>query len=86
MAIDKFQNEIKQLLLKTLKLDEVIIKSNGNYFQVIVVGEMFYGMTAVQKQQIIYKPLTKYITNNKIHALSIKVYTPIEWSKICECK
>ncbi|WP_348666621.1 BolA family protein [Arsenophonus symbiont of Ornithomya chloropus] len=81
MTIDKIKNEIKELLLKKLKLDEVIVKSNGNYFQVIVVGKIFHGMTAVKKQQIIYKPLTKYITDKKIHALSIKVYTPIEWSK-----
>ncbi|WMY96474.1 MAG: BolA/IbaG family iron-sulfur metabolism protein [Arsenophonus sp.] len=84
MEIDKIKNEIKTLLFKKIKLDEVIIKINGNHFQIIVVGEIFHRMTAVKKQQIIYKPLTKYITDNTIHALSIKAYTQIEWSEICK--
>ncbi|WMY95520.1 MAG: BolA/IbaG family iron-sulfur metabolism protein [Arsenophonus sp.] len=84
MEIDKIKNAIKELLFKKLQLDEVIIKINGNYFQIIVVGEIFHGMTAVKKQQIIYEPLTKYITDNTIHALSIKAYTKIEWSEICK--
>ncbi|WMY97085.1 MAG: BolA/IbaG family iron-sulfur metabolism protein [Arsenophonus sp.] len=84
MEIDKIKNEIKKLLFKKLKLDKVIIKINGNYFQIIVVGEIFHRMNTVKKQQIIYKPLTKYIKDNTIHALSIKAYTKIEWLEICK--
>ncbi|MGP1924782.1 MAG: BolA family iron metabolism protein IbaG [Arsenophonus sp. NEOnobi-MAG3] len=74
-------NEIKQLLIKQLKLDEVIVNGDSSHFQIIVVGEMFNGMSRVKQQQVIYALLMEYITNNQIHALSIKAYTPAEWQR-----
>ncbi|WP_460409180.1 BolA family protein, partial [Proteus sp. MB838] len=31
-------NEIKQVLMDTLSLDEVIVNGDGSHFQVVVVG------------------------------------------------
>ncbi|UDG81023.1 Acid stress protein IbaG [Candidatus Hartigia pinicola] len=76
-------NEIKQILMNKLSLDEVIVNSNGNHFHIIAIGAMFENMNTVKQQQAIYGPLTKYIEDNRIHALSIKVYTPEEWSRDC---
>lgn len=74
-------NEIKQVLMDTLSLDEVIVNGDGSHFQVVVVGAMFEGMSRVKKQQTIYAPLMEYIADNRIHALSIKAYTPEEWKR-----
>ncbi len=74
-------NKIKQVLIEQLKLDEVIVNGDGNHFQIIVVAEMFNGMSRVNQQKMIYAPLMEYISDNQIHALSIKVYTPAEWTK-----
>ncbi|MBD2804662.1 BolA family iron metabolism protein IbaG [Xenorhabdus sp. ZM] len=71
--------EIKKVLLESLKLDEVIVSGDGSHFQVIVVGEIFDGLSRVKQQQTIYAPLMEYITDNRIHALSIKAYTPAQW-------
>lgn len=73
--------KIKQILMKQLKLDKVIISGDENHFQIIAISEIFNGMSRVKQQQIMYAPLTKYITDNQIHALSIKVFTPEEWKK-----
>lgn len=48
---------------------------------VIAVGEMFDGMSRVKKQQAVYAPLMEYIADNRIHALSIKAFTPQEWAR-----
>ncbi|MDE9448448.1 BolA family iron metabolism protein IbaG, partial [Xenorhabdus bovienii] len=32
-------------------------------------------------QQTIYAPLMEYISDNRIHALSIKAYTPVQWQR-----
>ena len=39
------------------------------------------GMSRVKKQQAVYAPLMEYIADNRIHALSIKAFTPQEWAR-----
>nr|WP_314264381.1 BolA family iron metabolism protein IbaG [uncultured Moellerella sp.] len=74
-------NEIKQVLMDQLALDEAIVTGDGSHFQVIAVGALFDGMSRVKQQQAVYAPLTEYLADNRIHALSIKAYTPAEWAR-----
>ncbi|MBT9432774.1 BolA family iron metabolism protein IbaG [Candidatus Sodalis endolongispinus] len=74
-------SEIKAVLMKALALDEAHVSGDGSHFQVIAVSEQFAGMSRVKKQQTIYAPLMAYISDNRIHALSIKAYTPDEWQR-----
>lgn len=67
--------------MKALALDEAHVRGDGSHFQVIAVSEQFAGMSRVKKQQTIYAPLMEYISDNRIHALSIKAYTPDEWQR-----
>ena len=73
--------EIESILRAALSLDEVYAQGDGSHFQVIVVSELFAGMSRVKKQQTIYAPLTEQIASNAIHALSIKAFTPEEWQR-----
>lgn len=74
-------NEIKDVLMNALALQEVHVTGEGSHFQVIAVGELFADMNRVKKQQAVYAPLMEYIADNRIHALSIKAYTPQEWQR-----
>ncbi|MGM3163105.1 BolA family iron metabolism protein IbaG [Dickeya undicola] len=74
-------NEIKDVLMGALALQEVHVSGDGSHFQVIVIGELFKGMSRVKQQQAVYAPLMEYIADNRIHALSIKAYTPEEWQR-----
>ncbi|MBC8952654.1 BolA family iron metabolism protein IbaG [Xenorhabdus sp. PB62.4] len=74
-------NEIKKVLIESLALDEVIVSGDGSHFQVIVVGAIFDGLSRVKQQQTVYAPLMEYIADNRIHALSIKAYTPAQWQR-----
>lgn len=74
-------NEIKQVLMEKLTLDDAIVTGDGSHFQVIAIGSMFDGMSRVKQQQTIYAPLMEYIADNRIHALSIKAYTPAQWER-----
>ena len=74
-------HEIQTVLMNALSLQEVHVSGDGSPFQVIAVGEMFDGMSRVKKQQAIYAPLMEYIADNRIHALSIKAFTPQEWAR-----
>ena len=74
-------NEIQSVLMNALSLQEVHVSGDGSHFQVIAVGEMFDGMSRVKKQQSVYGPLMEYIADNRIHAVSIKAFTPAEWAR-----
>ena len=74
-------NEIQTVLMNALSLQEAHVSGDGSHFQVIAVGEVFDGMSRVKKQQAVYGPLAEYIADNRIHALSIKAYTPQEWAR-----
>lgn len=74
-------NEIKQVLMDKLALTDAIVTGDGSHFQVIAVGDLFDGMSRVKRQQAVYAPLMEYIADNRIHALSIKAYTPAQWER-----
>lgn len=74
-------NEIKQVLMDKLVLTDAIVTGDGSHFQVIAVGDLFDGMSRVKQQQAVYAPLMEYIADNRIHALSIKAYTPAQWER-----
>ncbi|AOM42158.1 BolA family iron metabolism protein IbaG [Xenorhabdus hominickii] len=74
-------NKIKKVLMENLALDEAIVSGDGSHFQVIVVGAVFDGLSRVKQQQTVYAPLMEYIADNRIHALSIKAYTPEQWQR-----
>ncbi|MBS0054098.1 BolA family iron metabolism protein IbaG [Yersinia sp. Marseille-Q3913] len=74
-------NEIKDVLMQALALQEAHVTGDGSHFQVIAVGELFADMSRVKKQQAVYAPLMEYLADNRIHALSIKAYTPQEWQR-----
>ncbi len=71
--------EVKQLVEQQLQGCEVITAGEGCDFQVTVIGEIFEGLSAVKKQQLVYGCLTDQIANGTIHALTIRAYTPQQW-------
>ena len=76
------KQQIIDKLKSSLDLEEVHVMTNdGSHFQVIAIGELFADLSKVKKQQVIYAPLAEFINDNRIHALSIKTYTPTEWQR-----
>lgn len=56
----------------------VEVETDGYHYQVKAVGEVFEGLNAVKRQQLIYACLNEYIIDGTIHAVIIKAYTPAE--------
>ena len=73
--------EIKSLLTQALELNELHVKGENGHFQVVVVAEMFDGMSRVKKQQTVYGPLADVIASGAVHAVSIKAFTPAQWQR-----
>ena len=45
-------NEIQTVLMNALSLQEVLVSGDGSHFQVIVVGEMFDGMSGLRSSRL----------------------------------
>ncbi|AYN24926.1 BolA family protein [Buchnera aphidicola] len=75
------RKKIISILKEKLNLKDVYVTEDNNHFKITAIGNIFQGLTQVKRQQIIYKPLVNMITENKIHAVSIKSYTLEEWDK-----
>jgi len=73
--------QIKDLIEAGLENCEAQVTGDGSHFEAIVVGDVFEGMTPLNKQRTVYATLGDRITSGEIHALSIKAYTPAGWEK-----
>lgn len=71
--------EIRTLMTSTLADCEIHLESEGNHLTVTVIGEIFAGKRAVQRQQQVYGILKEYIAEGTVHAVNMKLYTPSEW-------
>lgn len=74
-------SEIQSLLLHALPLEEVHVRGDGSHFEIFAVGELFADLSRIKQQQTIYAPLAECIAENRIHAVSIKTYTPVQWAR-----
>ncbi|REL30653.1 BolA family protein [Thalassotalea euphylliae] len=74
-------SEIEQLINDAIKLDELHVAFDGSQCKVIAVAEVFAELSRVKKQQAISKPLAVAINDGRIHALTVKTFTPEQWKK-----
>ncbi len=69
--------DIQALLEKEFPGSEIIIQE-GHHNEIEIVSAAFEGISAVKRQQMVYKPLTELITGGSIHAVIISALTPAE--------
>lgn len=73
---------IKELIEQHLTNSQAIVEGeDGVHFTAIVISPEFRGKSRIEQQQMIYAVLGSYITSGKIHALSLKTYTPEEYQQ-----
>jgi BolA protein len=54
-------------------------QSGGGHFQVLVVSDRFRGLSRIAAQRVVYEALGELMKNG-IHALSMRTFSPEEWS------
>lgn len=72
--------EIKKRIEAGLPGAEASISGSGDKFDAIVVSSAFEGKNMVQQHQLVYGTLGTLMQDNVIHALSLRTYTPEQWS------
>ncbi|HSG87722.1 MAG TPA: BolA/IbaG family iron-sulfur metabolism protein [Pseudomonadales bacterium] len=58
----------------------VEVEGGGGKFEVTVVGEVFDGLSPVKRQQLVYATLKEVIADGSVHAVTIRTFTPAQWS------
>ena len=76
LSSDDLKNSIQEMI----KTDTVLIESDGSHFLLTIVSAEFEGLSKIKSQQKVYACLNEYISNGSMHAVSMKTYTPVEWS------
>ena len=71
-------DQIKQLLTAELPGCEISVEGGDGKYLVTATGQVFDGLNAVKRQQIIYKILNEHIVSGAIHAVTMRLMTDVE--------
>lgn len=74
--------EMKILIENGLSNAQVLVEGADQHFAVTIISDAFTGKKQVQRQQLVYQLLGAQFSQGKIHALSMKTYTPDEWKEV----
>ena len=77
------ENKIKKILKNKIKNSQIFVRDmtgNNDHFNLIVISNIFEGLTLIEQHQIVYKALNLMITK-EIHALQLKTITLEQWKK-----
>ncbi len=59
---------------------EIVIEGSDGKYLVTATGDVFQGLTAVKRQQIVYQILNEHIVSGVIHAVTMSLMTAKERS------
>jgi acid stress-induced BolA-like protein IbaG/YrbA len=71
-------DQIEQRLLTHFPNSEASVAGDGSHFDVRVVSDVFAGLRAVKRQQLVYAAVNDWIRDGSLHAINIKALTPEE--------
>lgn len=72
--------QIETLIRQGMVCDHLQVGGDGRHFEAVVVSGEFLGMSRIQRHQRVNQTLKPYLDTGELHALSLKTYTPEEWS------
>jgi acid stress-induced BolA-like protein IbaG/YrbA len=77
--------EIKQTLSQALPVEVVEtqdLTGGGDHWQVIIVSSAFDGKGLLEQHRMVNDVLKDPLADQRIHALSLKTYSPAQWQKL----
>jgi acid stress-induced BolA-like protein IbaG/YrbA len=75
-------DDVKSILNQQLSGCDIKVEVDGSHVNIIVIGDIFEGKRAVQRQQIVYAVLQEHIASGVIHAVNMKTYSNQEWQQL----
>ncbi len=75
-------DQLKTLIAAGMVCDHIDLEGDGRHWYATVVSAAFEGKRPIARHQMVYATLGAKIYNDEVHALSMKTYTPTEWSAL----
>jgi monothiol glutaredoxin len=75
-------HDVEQLVKKGISDADVFVDGEGCDLLITVISPQFSDLTLVKKQQLVMATLTEPLASGKLHAVSVKAYTPDEWQAL----
>jgi acid stress-induced BolA-like protein IbaG/YrbA len=72
--------ELQTIIAAGLACDHLEVEGDGRHWQAVIVSPEFAGKRLIQRHQRVYATLGERMHTDEVHALSMKTYTPAEWS------
>jgi monothiol glutaredoxin len=72
-------SEVTQLVQQGINDAKVKVEGEGCDLMITVVSSQFDDLSLVKKQQLVMATLKEPLASGKLHAVSVKAYTPDEW-------
>lgn len=60
---------------------EVQVTGDGSHFEAVVVSAAFDGLSLIKRQRLVMDTVKEQLASGDLHALSIKTYSPTQWSE-----
>jgi len=70
---------IKDYIRQGLECEHLDVDGDGRHFEAVIVSKAFEGKGLLQQHKLVYQVLGDRM--EKIHALSMKTFTPEQWAK-----
>ncbi len=74
--------DVEQLVQQGIPDAKVLVEGEGCDLLISVVSEQFTELALVKKQQLVMETLKEPLASGKLHAVSVKAYTPDEWQEM----
>jgi len=74
--------DVEQLVQQGIPDAKVLVEGEGCDLLITVVSEQFIDLALVKKQQLVMATLKEPLASGKLHAVSVKAYTPAEWQAL----
>jgi len=71
--------DIEHLVQQGIPDAKVLVEGEGCDLLIVVVSGQFTDLALVKKQQLVMATLKEPLASGKLHAVSVKAYTPDEW-------
>jgi acid stress-induced BolA-like protein IbaG/YrbA len=75
-------DQLKSLIAAGMACDQLDLEGDGRHWYATIVSPAFEGKRPIARHQMVYATLGAKIYNDEVHALSMKTYTPAEWSAL----
>lgn len=69
---------VEDFIRHGLPCDYIRVEGDGRHFEAVIVSPDFEGKSMLQQHKLVYQVLGEKM--ERIHALSMKTMTPVQWA------